>query len=476
MTFSNLPALTAWHLHLHGSSGFRDVQASDMLRYRPSLEFSPTSIPPQITPLVPYKPQDHPIAQQPSNYDRKDYAVAQSNLSVSELQSRLRSLLDFARWANNRERASVTLGSFLRQVQEQRAELETKMEDQTSTAVMSFLECLLHLVPNTPDQPCATRDDFYESPDPFLDVKGARKDKAPESLQVTRRHERPSSTTSVDTPFLTTSQQLAVGTNENTIGRDQKTAKTWSEQEIIGLLNEPTQQHPLTAYRVSHVSTGTKRISLQIQISAFINSSGAISFDHAKGLQKEMQAGIETLALTVKEGECYSAEILLHPILTNSTFLQTDQKKNIFSKAQDGSSEDWQTQTVDYEMMGLSADAVKVNLPASMHTSSAMTGSHHITTLHEGCVSYDYFKAAANAPVAANREFEMQAYEQNVGPNNTNKTPLKVVVDKISNTRADVCNIPIKGKGPQLMARKKRTSVEPGTDHFLSLLELIRKK
>jgi len=88
-----------------------------MLRYHPLLEFKPPPAPAEDTAVVLYKPDALAVSRQtPSGGDGKNT---------------FKPLLDFARFNNKCQRATLPLESFLRQVQDGRAEVEVALEEQT---------------------------------------------------------------------------------------------------------------------------------------------------------------------------------------------------------------------------------------------------------------------------------------------------------------------------------------------------------
>ncbi|KAF9693217.1 hypothetical protein EKO04_008779 [Ascochyta lentis] len=487
MTTSSSPAVTASHPHLRENPELHDSQLSGMLQYRPLLEFSPAVTYPQSTSLVPYNSQDYSVAQQPPDDDKLDHILVQGELQTSGKQSRFQPLLEFAQCANNRERACVTLSSFLQQVQEQRAELEIALEHQTATAASIFLDGLVNLVRDGPHETRGADHGVNRNQEHRLEAKLApnsavsyqgivSKDAVPISLQVVQRHPRPSSTPSVDPPFSTTPEAFALNANESAMKEDGGSAKARLRQETVRLSNGSTQQRPYTVYTLSQGSTGTRRIPFRTQIEAKEGSSGFVRFDHLEHLQKDLEAGIEALALTVKEGERYSVEILLHPALRSDTPSWTEQRAQKRSEAHGGSFEGWQTRTADYEMMGLDADAVKVKLPASILTPPAMTKPNRTTTTQGNHGWCHDFKSAASASLAANQGLELQADVKATSTINTSKDPLKATVDKVPNMRVEARNTLPKEKVSQLAVQKKELSAKSSPDRFLSLLELVRKK
>ena len=104
-----------------------------MLHYRLSPEFSPSTAPSQSTALVPNDPEVFSVVAQLPSGDEKQ-SIIECHATLFSTTSRLQSLLNFARWANERERAPVTLDSFLRQVQGERDNVEAVLEYRTSVS------------------------------------------------------------------------------------------------------------------------------------------------------------------------------------------------------------------------------------------------------------------------------------------------------------------------------------------------------
>lgn len=135
------PRHPEWH-HIFICFEPQGSQQSDMLRYRPSQEFSPTTIPSQNTALVTYKLPELAVNQQSPDEPGIDTALIHRNAKAAVRQTNLRSLLDFARWANDRDRASVSLDRFLQQVQHERDEAEAALKKQTTVgSLYGHLRC-----------------------------------------------------------------------------------------------------------------------------------------------------------------------------------------------------------------------------------------------------------------------------------------------------------------------------------------------
>lgn len=111
-----------------------------MLRYRPSLEFSPVTSPFLSKELVPYKSERSSVSQR-LPYDDPGYSLAEYHETTSDSTSRLQSLLNFVRWANERDRASVTLDCFLQQVQDEQDKVEAVLEEQTAVSTHGTFIC-----------------------------------------------------------------------------------------------------------------------------------------------------------------------------------------------------------------------------------------------------------------------------------------------------------------------------------------------
>jgi hypothetical protein len=103
-----------------------------MLRYHPSLNFNPSLVSPQSTADALYDPEGFAIAQQTTSR-RVDMRIGTAyDGRTSDIQSPLKSLLEFALWSNECERATIPLEVFLRQVHEDRAEAEKALEKHTA--------------------------------------------------------------------------------------------------------------------------------------------------------------------------------------------------------------------------------------------------------------------------------------------------------------------------------------------------------
>jgi hypothetical protein len=102
-----------------------------MLRYSPSLDFSLSTTPAQSFVLVQYESEAFAVVQCAMSSDEKALSFTNQATAVS---TRLRSLLDFARWVNERERDTVTLDSFLRKAQGERNEVKAAFDERTAVS------------------------------------------------------------------------------------------------------------------------------------------------------------------------------------------------------------------------------------------------------------------------------------------------------------------------------------------------------
>ena len=125
MASSVLPTSTAPRLFPLTSPSTHGQRLLAMLRYRPSLEFSPAVAPSQSNALV---PSDSAIPQPPIVSGDETQSVYAHDATAATLRSRMQSLLDFVCEANEIKKATVTLDSFLRQVQDERGGLEAAFE------------------------------------------------------------------------------------------------------------------------------------------------------------------------------------------------------------------------------------------------------------------------------------------------------------------------------------------------------------
>lgn len=113
-----------------------------MLRPCPSLEFSLSTAHSQSNAVVPYEPEASVGANQIISRELNVESNLRHEVLASGLQLQLNRLLDFAHRANDRERATVTLDCFLRQVQDERNELEVALEKQTTVRLLGNFSTL----------------------------------------------------------------------------------------------------------------------------------------------------------------------------------------------------------------------------------------------------------------------------------------------------------------------------------------------
>lgn len=105
-----------------------------MLRYHPSLEFEPSPTPSQSTVVVLYNPEALKIPERaPSGW------VDAKASSTHAGRNTLKSLLDLARLTNECKRAGPDLEVFLRQLQDEQAQVEAALERQTAVRPPSSL-------------------------------------------------------------------------------------------------------------------------------------------------------------------------------------------------------------------------------------------------------------------------------------------------------------------------------------------------
>lgn len=98
-----------------------------ILRYHSLLDFEPSPAPSQRTAIMLHDPEAFAVSQQ----GQSDNAGVVTR-SFHDGKNTLESLLEFARCNNERERATLSLDNFLRQLQDERAEVEEKLGAQTA--------------------------------------------------------------------------------------------------------------------------------------------------------------------------------------------------------------------------------------------------------------------------------------------------------------------------------------------------------
>lgn len=117
-----------------------DMSAT-MLRYRLSLEFSPSGAPSQSTALVPYRTEVYAEDTSAHRSDDRTGLAREHTQKASVLQSQLQSLLKIAREANANEEAAASLQTFMQQAKDQQDAMEAVLEKQT--AVSEVRTCII---------------------------------------------------------------------------------------------------------------------------------------------------------------------------------------------------------------------------------------------------------------------------------------------------------------------------------------------
>jgi hypothetical protein len=111
-------------------------QYLDMLRYRPSLEFSPATVPPQSAMLALYSPKTLSVTLQSDFDDETKLIAVNCKETVPKVANRLQSLLDILRKANAGSETTVSLVDFVRQVQDRVEDVEAALQKQAAVSTL----------------------------------------------------------------------------------------------------------------------------------------------------------------------------------------------------------------------------------------------------------------------------------------------------------------------------------------------------
>ena len=103
-----------------------------MLRYRPSLEFSPSTAPSQSAALVQHKPEALPVALLSHDSEKPNHVIQDYDAKCVMLQPRLQSMLNTARKANESGETATPLNNFVQQVKHERDKVEAALETQVA--------------------------------------------------------------------------------------------------------------------------------------------------------------------------------------------------------------------------------------------------------------------------------------------------------------------------------------------------------
>ncbi|KAF2621861.1 hypothetical protein BU25DRAFT_495434 [Macroventuria anomochaeta] len=501
-----------------------------MLHYRPSSEFSPSTAPSQSIALVPYDSEVLSVVEQlPSG--EEEQSIIEPHATLFSPTSRLQSLLNFARWANEHERAPVTLDSFLQQVQGERDNVEAVLKNQMSTTAARFVDSLAHPLPDSEDQAYDASNDADDDLGHHTDFEEAST--AAEGLEeiegigatreIPQATQPPIRANNLIAPHLTPAQLPAARLErktakerERTEKREEKIKEIQQRSEIFCCLKSHAQQTLNQTSGRSYQSAETIQLHTGIEVEArWIELRGGMAFENPKRLKKEIQLVLEIMALTAKEGERYWIEVLLHPLSAGIAAPRNEAKIQVSLQTQDQHRQEMRTRPSDYETMGVDTDAIKVGLPTSDNRSPAMPTTQDAYT-YKSCRAIkgiDPFTDVVRVnlpgstlasptsftPARSNTPLKITGMEKRFGvveptPPVSDAGPIveaklevanttgagekvveKDVNDKLSRQK-ELPRSPIKKTVSGLMARKKERSASTGPDHFLSLLDLMRKK
>ena len=288
-----------------------------------------------------------------------------------------------------------------------------------------------------------------------------------------------------------------------------------SRSKAISYLDDHHQQNsPDQAVKTIKQNTGTMKVVKQVP-------SGDMVFDGANELWKELQLDLKTLAKIAKEEDRYWAELLLRPLPADSAppaktkLPPFKAKPDSTPQLQDVNPQDLQTRPSDYESIGLHTAAVNVVLPIPDDRSPAAPEIQRVKVYKSGktinsiggfpdevevrpsipglTLPTTLIPTQSNAPLQfADSEKKLASGESTfmapeAGPKKeaepqvadvieTNKVMRKENVDNKSTSREETIKTPVKETASRLTTRKKNGVGNAGPDHFLNLLDLVRRK
>ncbi|KAJ8117492.1 hypothetical protein OPT61_g1311 [Boeremia exigua] len=422
-----------------------------MLRYHTSLDFHPSVLPPDSATLTRENSEPLSTTQQSESRNTINKLLSDHSTETRPGQSRLESLLDFVRWTNERDRASVTLDTFLSRIQNERDEVEAALKEKTSIAAANFISSLILSL----DSDASGSDSKNDANNDLCRSDTPEEIATSESLAV-QQSRLPPCIDMVDTPVWTRGQDT------ERIRQTQRTTKAIDYDIIQQGLN----------------SQSITREKLHVGVGDFTS-------DGVKDLVKELQLGCKTTVKTSEEGP-HQAELLLRSLAGSAPLIRRDPQQTC--QIRDANSRGIQTESVPRE---LETDPAKVSIPV---TNDGYPG----VETAQGVNIYKAWKSVNDAKLCM--EKVRVSLPKSMGrspmlaiPTETEKTstlakrsaiiePLSSVETRPSfsacpptESATEVNNTKREGEVRNNL-QKKPQSARPGPDQFLSLLDLVRKK
>lgn len=442
-----------------------------MLRYRPSLEFTPTTALSQSAAIVPHKPKASSATQQSSGEDEQRSAVNKRHVTAWTVTASLQSLLRTARQANAAEEAAVPLEDFTRQLRGEQDNVEVALAEQASvsrictctvqyriltvqTTAANLLYDLFLLIQNYTNQECSTTQNVEKDAEtyPEPEKSPAVSIKAESNAVTYEPPERPHVEQELQQSTHLIHEVLSLAAQRQICQARREKAMELQRRRQVLQSNSPAQQNLNTTLTLPREVVETTHIPLETNTTAAKLEYTGVNFSEGTKASKDVQLDPKTLALGAQAGQCYSVQRLLGPLRTDDATSRTEPRSQPVSETRDGSLEDTQTRSSDYGTIGLHADAVTMGLSASSLIPPMTTVGDNTSSEEE----LPYAPMRESVSFAETSKYSKHDYIARKSPNERRKQEEQLHLVRKGKTITD--------RAP------------PGQDHFLGLLDLVKKK
>jgi hypothetical protein len=318
---------------------------------------------------------------------------------------------------------------------------------------------------------------------------------AKENLAVSIEAEEIASTHKPLEPLSTTQQsglqvsldlevsRLPKNAQQSAAERDPKTEELRNGKDIILLPKHRTLQNLNTTRGRSQKSPDIMNIPLQTEIEASSTDDASSNFSGMQSVLLDVQHELSLLASAAEPGAHYKVEMVIRPVETCATPSLDRSREYPGSETQDQDHEEVQTQLSSSKTTSPYVSKMETGLP---HFRLATSGPPTLDTLKIADKDTDKGRAietGKRASLVANAEFEDEAKTRRTIPVGT-KDELDSPESVPDVTRGEPAS-PYKLRHPAthearkgLSSNQKKTAriSNPGADHFIGLLDLVRKK
>lgn len=153
-----------------------------------------------------------------------------------------------------------------------------------------------------------------------------------------------------------------------------------------------------------------------------------------------------------------------------------ERKAQVTPRAYDRNFEDMQTRDSSYENMGLNTSVVRVNLPALSPSYPTTSRLALIDTFRKGMDRHDDSKVVKSPWPDANVGIGQKDEARAKVTTGADYEVSKKNINADTNLQKYTLDTQVKETVSRLMVRKKDAAPHTSPDHFLSLLDLVRKK